>query len=187
MAIHIVGYGTLLYTESVGDTIGSGAGRKTYRPVIVKGFKRLFNLLPPHYKPSFKISDSPVEKAAANIVESNEAFFNGLAFEVTEDELKDIDKRERHYERVETVIYDFVSGKALGNAFVYVAREPEALITNDPSYLPDWVDISWARTGAYRHGEAFGMMYDSTTYLADGLSLVVTRYEKYLDQLILKK
>jgi len=187
MAIHIVGYGTLLYTESVGNTIGTSASGKTYAPVIVSGFKRLFNLLPSHYKPSFKISDLPVEKAAANIIPVVTNHFNGLAFEVSESELEEIDKRERHYDRIEVEIYAFGSEKFKGNAFVYAAKKSQLALTNDATYLPDWIDIQWARTGAYRYGEAFGKMYDQTTYLADGKTLVMERYKKYLDQLIIKE
>jgi len=37
MALFIVGYGTLLYTESVGDTIGANARKKEYKPVVIHG------------------------------------------------------------------------------------------------------------------------------------------------------
>jgi hypothetical protein len=185
--LYIVGYGTLLYADSVGDTIGSAAKTKVYHPVIIYGFKRLFNLLPSHYKPSFKISKMPLEKAAANIIASGESKFNGLAFEVSEAELADIDKRERSYKRIETIMYDFKSGEPKGTAFVYSADEQKAILSDDPSYLPDWEDISWARTGAYRHGKEFGKMYDRTTFLADGSTLVCERYSDWLEELIINK
>lgn len=187
MAVYIVGYGTLLYTESVGDTIGSTANKKIYKPVIVSGFKRLFNILPSHYKPSFKISELPIERAAANIIESGTSHFNGLAFEVSNTELQAIDKREQHYNRIEAEIFEFDSRKSMGYAFVYAAKETQAILTNDPFYLPDWIDIQWARTGAYRYGKMFGEMYDRTTYLADGKTLVMDRYKNYQDQLLIKK
>lgn len=187
MAIYIVGYGTLLYTESVGDTIGANASRKEYIPVIFHGFKRLFNLLPSHYKPSYKISRMPVEKAAANIIQHQGASVNGLAFEVSDDELDALDRREKHYKRIETTLYNFDSHKPIGKGFVYAAEETKATVTNDPSFLPDWEDISWARTGAYSYGAEFGLMYDNTTFLADGETLVVSRYVNWLDQLIIKK
>ncbi len=187
MAIYIVGYGTLLYTESVGDTIGTTAIKKVYKPVVIYGFKRLFNLLPSHYKPSYKISDLPVEKAAANITQHPGASLNGLAFEVSVAELNALDQREQHYNRIETTLYDFKSGDPIGKGFVYAADKNKATLTGDPEFLPDWEDISWARTGAYRHGAEFGTMYDQTTFLADGETLVMQRYAKWLDQLILNK
>jgi len=187
MTLHIVGYGTLLYTESVGDTIGTAAIKKVYKPVVIHGFKRLFNLLPSHYKPSYKISNMPVEKAAANIIQCPEACLNGLAFEVSEAELDALDIREQHYNRIETTLYDFEGGNPFGKGFVYAADERKATLTNDPTFLPDWEDISWARTGAYRHGREFGIMYDNTTFLADGETLVVQRYNSWLDQLFINK
>jgi hypothetical protein len=118
MTIYIIGYGTLLYTESVGDTIGSGAEKKGCQPVIIHGFKRLFNLLPSHYKPSYKISKMPVEKAAAIIIVAEDASFNGIAFEVNPDELKAIDRRESHYHSIETPMYDRTTFLADGNMMV---------------------------------------------------------------------
>jgi len=187
MATYIVGYGTLLYRKSVGDTIGDSARKKVYHPVIVKGFKRVFNLLPSHYEPSFRISDRPVERAAANIISCEDASFNGLAFEVDDNELAEIDRRETHYDRIETVIYDFTSRKAFGNGFVYAANKARAILTDDANFLPDWIDISWARTGAYSIGHDFGVMYDETTFLADGHTPVIERYAPYLDELIIKE
>lgn len=187
MASYIVGYGTLLYAESVGDTIGTNAKKKEYKPIVIYGFKRLFNLLPAHYKPSFKISKLPVEKAAANIIKKQGACVNGLAFKVSEAELNALDKREKHYNRIETTLFDFKSGSPIGMGYVYAADENRATLTSDPTFLPDWEDISWARTGAYSYGQEFGLMYDKTTFLADGITLVTQRYASCLDQLIIKK
>jgi len=143
--------------------------------------------LPPHYKPSFKISKLPVEKAAANIVQHKGNSVNGLAFEVSKAELDALDKREKHYKRLETTLFDFKSGLPIGKGFVYAADENRATLTNDPTFLPDWEDISWARTGAYSYGEEFGLMYDKTTFLADGETFVTQRYSSWLEQLIIKK
>ena len=187
MAVFIVGYGTLLYRKSVGDTIGHSAKEKAYHPVIVKGYKRVFNLLPSHYEPSYRISDQPVERAAANIVSCEGALFNGLAFEVSDDELTEIDRRESHYDRIEVIIYDFESRNAIGNGYVYTANTERATLTDDARFLPDWIDISWARTGAYRISPDFGLMYDQTTFLADCRTAVVERYAPYLDELIIKE
>lgn len=187
MPVYIVGYGTLLYSNSIADTIGESARSKSYTPVIVKGFKRLFNLLPLHYKPSFRISDLPVERAAANVVACDGAYFNGLAFPVDEEELIELDKRESSYDRLEVKIYDFSSMKSIGDAFVYSANHLRATLTDDASFLPDWIDISWARTGAYSISHEFGVMYDQTTYLADSRTLVVDEYASNLDELIIKR
>lgn len=184
---YVVGYGTLLYEESVGDTIGEKAKHKAYIPVLVKGFKRLFNLLPEHYKPSFKISEKPVEKAAANVIRSAGHYFNGLAFEVSDDELKNLNKRESHYDLILTDIFDFFSHVPLGKGIVYSASEELDVVTRNTEYLPDWEDISWARTGAYRYGESFGKVYDETTFLVDGKTRVVDYYKNHLEELNLDR
>ena len=44
--------------------------------------------------------------------------------------------------------------------------------------MPNWRDIVYARTGAYRISEDFGDYYDQTTYLADGESLTVDNYRR---------
>lgn len=183
----VIGYGTLLYEESLGDTIGNLTEQKKYRPVIVKGFKRLFNLLPLHYNPSFKFSKLPIEISAANLLPHQGSYFNGLAFKVSIDELSNLDKRENNYKRTEVPIYDFSSGKRIGMGMVYLAPDHHECVTKDKKYLPEWDDISYARTGAYRYGNEFGYMYDKTTFLADGKTLVVNYYKDYLKQLILDK
>jgi len=184
---YIIGYGTLLYKESLGDTIGNSTEQKKYLPVIVKDFKRLFNLLPIHYKPSFKRSKLPVEISAANLVPNQGSYFNGLAFQVSNEELSDLDKRESNYKRVEVPIYDFFTGNKIGMGMIYVAPNHHERVTNDNKYLPEWDDISYARTGAYRYGNKFGHIYDKTTFLVDGKTPVLKYYKDYLNQLNLDK
>ena len=185
--LFIIGYGTLLYRESLANTIGGSAGKKEYIPVIIKGFKRIFNLLPEHYSPSFKISKLPVEKAAANVIPTGSGYLNGLAFEVAENELSELDRREKHYRRVECNAADFHSGVVIERAMIYSAPYGMEWVTRDPKYLPDWEDIAFARTGAYRYGSEFGRMYDQTTFLADGTTLMAEYYKDHLDELNLDK
>jgi hypothetical protein len=184
---YIVGYGTLLYAESLQKTIGESVREKKYIPVIIKGFKRLFNVLPIHYKPSYKITDLPYEKAAANVILSKTDILNGLAFEVSEKEINDLDKRERSYQRCESKMFDFNTGEFMGNGFIYSAAMDSERVTKDTRFLPDWEDISFARTGAYRYGQSFGETYDKTTFLVDGVTRVIDYYKDYLDELNLVK
>ena len=185
--LYIIGYGTLLYKESLANTIGGSAGQKVYIPVIITAYKRIFNLLPDHYTPSFKISKLPVEKAAANVIRNEDSYLNGLAFEVSEEELGELDQREKHYRRVECHAIDFHSREDIGTAMIYTAPYEMDWVTRDPKYLPDFIDIAYARTGAYRYGQDFGRMYDQTTYLADGVTLMVDHYKNYLEELNLDK
>lgn len=182
----VVGYGTLLLKSSVGDTISQeNANEKTYRPVIVRGFQRLFNLKPDHYTVNNVLSQEGIEMAAANVEKGTEAdFFNGLAFTATEEELIALDKREYCYERKPVPIYDFETNEFLGEGFTYMGVPDSRFIIRDTKLLlPYWRDVAYARTGAYATSEAFGQTYDKTTYLADGSSKLVELYAEYLDEL----
>jgi hypothetical protein len=108
--------------------------------------------------------------------------FNGLAFEATPDELDALDQRERYYRRRAAPVYHFDSGELLGEGHLYVSEPDASWIVRDVEKLmPFWRDVVWARTGAYRLGEAFGRFYDETTYLADGRTLVIERYRHVID------
>jgi hypothetical protein len=180
-SILLVGYGTLMNTASMGVTVGPSAEGKPLTPVIVPDYMRLFNLRPDQYQPSHRLVEGPMEAAAANVRPSAGHSFNGLAFPVLEGELSRLDDRERFYERVRVRILSFPEGKPLGFAFVYSAADASPWVPGKESgLLPRWRDIELAREGAYSVNSAFGRMYDQTTYLADGRTLVVSRYHDLL-------
>jgi len=181
----LVGYGTLLHRGSLGQSIGrESAERKRVLPVLVRGYRRLFNLRPTHYTTSFKLSREPIENAAMNVEPAPGESFNGLAFEATPEELHALDQRERYYRRRAAPVYHFDSGELLGEGHFYVSEPNASWIFRDVEKLmPLWRDVVWARTGAYRLGEAFGRCYDDTTYLADGRTLVIDRYRDVIDDI----
>ena len=183
MSVQIVGYGTLLYRASLGGSIGAEAAtEKPMVPVLVRGYKRLFNLRPTHYDTSFKVSAEPIENGALNVEPCPECDFNGLAFAASAKELAALDDRERYYERQSVLLYAFEGGQCLGEGFVYASRPDAPWIERDPAcLLPLWRDIVWCRTGAYAVGERFGRHFDRTTHLADGQTVVVDRYQTVLD------
>jgi hypothetical protein len=186
----LVGYGTLMSRDSVAGTVGDSAMRKPFLPVVVSGYQRLFNLRPDKYQPSFFRTDQPLEVAAMNVTPLDGARFNGLAFPVTDDDLAALDERERYYERVWVPILAFEGRReaegryvaqrspiSLGNAWVYSAG-PDAPAVFDASdgFLPHWRDVVVAREGAYAVSEVFGKMFDQTTYMPDGRTLVAEEY-----------
>lgn len=64
----LVGYGTLLYRGSLGQSIGATvAESKPSVPVIVRNYKRLFNVRPEHYQSSHKLNDAGIELGAMNV------------------------------------------------------------------------------------------------------------------------
>ena len=184
----LVGYGTLLSRESVADTVGDAGQRKTFLPVVVPGFRRLFNLRPVHYAPSLIRSQEPTEVAAMNVLPAEGAQFNGLAFPVSEADLVALDDRERYYERIRVPIISFPDGRPLGQAWTYSAsREAPAVFPSSEGLLPHWRDVVMAREGAYSIGKDFGRMFDQTTFMADGCTLVVDEYSGLLPELPSRK
>lgn len=184
----LVGFGTLLLQESLGDTIGAdGAKTKRFRPVIIQNYRRLFNLLPDHYPAIVvnKLRENQSEVAAANVEPAEGITFNGLAYEVDANDLENLDKRERYYQRQEVEYSDFYTGEPLGKCFVYES-DPNArwIERSVEKMLPLWRDIVYARVGAYRIGDDFGKYYDATTYLADGKTLLVDFYREHLAALL---
>jgi hypothetical protein len=181
----LIGYGTLLHRGSLGRSIGQdSAARKRIVPVVVRGYRRLFNLRPTHYETSHKLHAEPIENAAMNVepADTDTAHFNGLGFTVTLEELRALDARERYYSRKPVPIHHFETNELVGEGHLYVSDPDADWIERDPAKLmPLWRDIVWARTGAYRVSESFGRCYDETTYLADGSSLVSDRYREVLD------
>lgn len=181
----VVGYGTLLLSASVGSTIGAqSAQSKIYRPVVVTGHRRLFNLRPTHYESSSKLSSSGIENAAMNVEPAEGSHFNAVVFEVDASELRGLDERERYYERVAVPILDFETRESLGAGHCYVSRPDADWIERDSAKLmPLWRDIVWARTGSQGISAAFGDEYDRTTYLADGKTLIGEVYGRFFDDM----
>lgn len=178
----VIGYGTLLYRASVGNTIGRAAAEQQEMvPVLARGFRRLFNLRPDHYEASNIWGRPGIENAAMNVEPAAEECFNGLAFQVTADELEKLDERERYYQRLTVQAHDFFTGAPLGPAHIYSSKQDARWIEQDPTkLLPLWRDIQWARAGAYAIGQDFGKTFDRTTYLADGKTLVADHYRDHL-------
>lgn len=180
----VVGYGTLLYRSSLGQTIGQGAAEaQEMFPVLIRGFRRLFNLRPDHYPASELWGRPGIENAAMNVERASGESLNALAFKVSREDLAKLDARERYYDRLEVEAADFNSGETLGVAQIYSSRLDARWLERDPAkLLPRWRDLVWARTGAYAIGQAFGETFDLTTYLADGLTLAVERYRDPLSR-----
>ena len=181
----VAGYGTLLLRESLGDTVSQeSAGEKEYIPIVIKGCKRLFNLFPDHYPAEDRLDRGPIERAAANTVFAEGYSFNAVAFKVKTAELEMLDKRERYYKRVSAPCFEFPSEKPLGECYFYMSESDARWIENDVNkLLPLWRDIVYARVGSYRISEEFGQLYDATTWMADGKTLMVDYYKDYLVEL----
>lgn len=178
----LVGYGTLLYRGSLGQSIGATAAEsRPITPVIVRGYKRLFNVRPEHYQSSHKVNAAGIELGAMNVEPSSGSSFNAVAIPVNAGELEILDQRERYYRRATMPVHDFLTGDPVGPGHVYAAELGSNWVERDiRQLLPRWQDIEWARAGAYAISHAFGQSYDATTYLADGETLMIDFYRQHL-------
>jgi hypothetical protein len=178
----LVGYGTLLYRGSLGQSIGATlAESKPVVPVVVRDYKRLFNVRAEHYESSHKLSAEGIELGAMNVEPSTDSSFNAVAMKVSAQELEILDRRERYYQRLTVPVHDFTTGEVLSLGHFYAAEPESRWLERDVSrLLPRWQDIVWARTGSYAISHAFGQYYDATTYLADGETLMIDFYRRNL-------
>lgn len=178
----LVGYGTLLYRGSLGQSIGATlAESKPVVPVVVRDYKRLFNVRAEHYQSSHKLSAAGNELGAMNVEPSVGSTFNAVAMRVNAEELEILDRRERYYQRLTVPVHNFTTGEVLGLGNFYAAGPESHWLERDLSrLLPRWQDIVWARTGSYAINQAFGRYYDATTYLADGETLMIDFYRRNL-------
>jgi len=183
--VFVAGYGTLLLRESLGDTVSKeSAEEKEFIPVVIKGCKRLYNLIPDHYTAENRIGRGPIERAAANSIFAEGYSFNAVVFRVKAAELGKLDQRERYYKRVSAPCFEFFSKKELGECYFYMSDPDERWIENDINkVLPLWRDIVYARVGSYRVSEEFGKLYDETSWMADGETLIADYYKDYLSEL----
>jgi len=180
---YLVGYGTLLHRGSLGHSIGRGAAHeKNLMAVVVRDYRRLFNLRPDHYESSSKLGGALIENGALNLEEAAGESFNGLAFPVEPQELENLDERERYYERIKVPMYSFETGDPVAEGYVYAAAPDAPWVEHDNAkIMPLWRDIVWSREGAYQISDDFGRKFDDTTYLADGTTLVVDHYGEMLE------
>jgi hypothetical protein len=178
----VIGYGTLLLKASLSTSVGQrSAHGKSYVPVIVPGFRRLFNLRPEHYRSTAKLSTGGIECAALNVEPDPGCYLNAVAFEVSDEELEALDKRERNYSRITVQMLSFDDGQAFGQGDIYSAPLDSPFLIRDLSrLLPSWRDVVWARLGACQLGEKFGEDFDRTTYLGDGSTRMIDVYRPYL-------
>lgn len=181
----LVGYGTLLSRSSRALTVGEIAvdGMDPV-PVVVPGYRRLANVRAPHYEPSYRVSDEPIEVSAFNVEPHPGGSLNGLIVELDESALEAMDEREEVYERVRVSVEEFGTGRPLGGAFVYSAPDSSRWVERDPqTLLPRWRDVVTSRNAAYRVSSAFGRTFDETTYLADGETLLARHYDGLLPEI----
>jgi hypothetical protein len=118
----LVGYGTLLYRSSLGQSIGAMAAEsRPITPVIVRDYKRLFNVRPEHYQSSHKLNAAGIELGAMNVERSSGSSFNAVVIPVNALELEILDQREPYYRRATATVHDFSTGEPIALGDIYAA------------------------------------------------------------------
>ncbi len=149
MEYKVVGYGSLISHNSLKEDIGD----KRFKPVIVKGFKRIFDIY------EGKRGD------VLNLEEDKKGKFNGVMFKVDENELRKLRKREDVYGFEKKNVYDFKTRKKIGKALLFI----DFFIDIDKKKkLPDKRYFILCREAVYHISKEFGRMWDKTTFVADG-------------------
>jgi hypothetical protein len=151
MRFWLIGYGSLLNEKSFAKTLKL----RPFRPVTVKGFKRVFNLA---IRPGAGAN-------VLNVLPKKNAHFNGVLFSVTEKELFVLKRREFDYNIVPCTAHDFKTGKRIRNCWV---MSNELIMLDKKNRLPNKPYFIVCREGAYSISEAFGKEWDATTFTSSG-------------------
>src|SRR3989344_617355 len=151
MKYAFVGYGSLMSHDSLRKTISD----KKFRPAIVKGYRRIFNVM------NYKKDGSDV----LNLNKSKKDYFNGVLFYVNEEELRKIKIREDDYELQKVNVYDFNTKKRINKCFLVVDHY---LFLDRKKGKPNRSYFVLCREAAYHISKKFGVMWDNTTYVLSG-------------------
>jgi len=153
MKYNFVGYGSLLSHNSLSKTIKD----KKFIPVVVKGYKRIFDLIEDNKK-----------QDCLNVIKSKKDFFNAIMFSINEKELTKIKEREDVYNLEDVEVYDFKSRIKLGKALI----SSDSIVGIDhKGLLPDRRYFILCREAAYHISKEFGKMWDKTTFTSKGIKI----------------
>ena len=150
MNFTMVGYGSL-----VSDNIlQQASSNEKLVPVIVKGYKRVFNM---------DSGRDPNEKQLS-VTKQDGHSFNGILFSVDAEQLEKLKKREWGYTLERVMTYNFSSGKEWEECQVFAGMA--AYLSSDG--IPEKDYFILCRKGAYAISEEFGKYWDQTTYTSQG-------------------
>lgn len=153
MKYNFVGYGSLISHNSLSKTIKD----RKFIPVIIKGYKRIFNL----------IEDNKKEDCL-NIIKSKKDFFNAVMFKINDKELIKIKEREDVYDLEQVEVFNFKTRKKLRKALI----SSDSLVGLDhKGLLPDKRYFILCREAAYHLSEEFGKYWDETTFTSRGIRI----------------
>jgi cation transport regulator ChaC len=141
---YIFGYGSLINLESLAKTINRNINVEQIIPVKLFGYRRVWNLVEVVHS---DLVNKPVKAVFLNIQSDIKAVTNGILFEVTDGELRDLSIRERKYEKKEVskiiMPYDAFALEK-GNVFTFIATNRNHLqetISKDYFAMENYIKI----------------------------------------------
>ena len=165
--VFVVAHSLLLNKESLMKTIPD----REFRPVLIKHFKRVFNLRTS--KPRlYKLSIKDNKQAIANLVQEKGNVCNAALFEVSDDEFRRLKLRNRAFYTKKVPVYNPQSGIKTGEGYIFIGRKTlqgEHMRADDILPIPHYLEM--CRQGCYALGKQFGRQWDETTFLATGQQL----------------
>ncbi|MGV3601166.1 MAG: gamma-glutamylcyclotransferase family protein [Dyadobacter fermentans] len=164
MKTFIFGYGSLINLSSLSRTMQQEMVEEDIIPVKLRGFTRIWNLKAPIFSDNLK---KEITGMFLNIRSRPESWVNGVIFEVSEEQLKYLDLRERNYSRLD-VTADIEPYQQLENGtfrvLAYIATGPEFLLeeaTGDSFVMTKYVNM--VESGCAAIGDFFLQDYQATT------------------------
>ncbi len=160
----VFGYGSLLNHKSLQAT-APRAGN--VQPAYIQGFKRSFDLIDEKGFTDTNLDLAGLPYCAVNITQNdaNDSVVNGIVLEVAEHDYEALIAREHDYRVLQTMAYDFTSGKPIGLCLVFVSDKRDGVydFTSEAQarYLQTCLD------GARHFGADFYQQFIDTTYIND--------------------
>lgn len=178
--ILLFGYGSLMHPASAHRNLPS-CTVSTMRPVIALGLKRIFN-----YKSTpgehWGMDLDPKEKAMLNVMPMTTyaSIVNGVVFELSVSDLKNLVGRETGYDLAPVIIVDWqdIENRAeyphIQIAYTFIVPEEVrcGIVYNDRNHYPVRGYLRLVREGARQIGENFLALFEETTFLGNGTELI---------------
>ena len=154
----VFGYGSLINLQSAEKTLGRAVRESDVQIVNLVNYSRVWRLIGQVIVDNYQ---DPVNAAFLDIAYQNGAVSNGILIEVTSDELKKLDKREKHYRRIN--ITQFIRPQVQdGKIFTYQG-EPEFFADNFPNPVVLTQYVKMVEQGTEYWGKEFSDQFNKTT------------------------
>jgi len=161
----LIVYGSLLDKDEVNEVLKLKGWKISLRPVKVFGFKRIF------YKVSDRRAGEGTSVAVLNVEETNDPvdFFNGILIsDLSENDLKDLEKREQGYEliQIDSKNIEPYGGPLSISGPIYVFTALRHKVKCDIEPIPEYSTLSLK--GAESWGKQFLDDFKKSTFKANG-------------------